>query len=147
MIQINRQPSRRQLRQFAGIWFPAFWALVGLQKTMTGAEFEKLTDMYAKSRHVFERSSYDGGFRTILKSDKVALDRMTHVRVLDERYVLPDDGDLLVTVTAGQDKNGLPIDLLPWLYAFGPGVEVLAPERVREHVRRELRDAADAYDH
>ena len=58
-----------------------------------------------------------------------------------------DDGDLLVTVTAGQDKNGLPIDLLPWLYAFGAGVEVLGPERVREHVRRELRDAADAYDH
>ena len=58
-----------------------------------------------------------------------------------------DDGDLLVTVTAGQDKNDLPIDLLPRLYAFGPGVEVLAPERVRDHVRRELRDAVDAYDH
>jgi predicted DNA-binding transcriptional regulator YafY len=125
-----------------------------------------------------------------------ALDRMTHVRVLDDRYEVPDDfdphaylasawgivagpplevrlrfrndvahrvhahhhrnlridhttddGDLLVTVTAGQDKNGIPIDLLPWLYAFGPGVEVLAPERVREHVRKELRDAAEAYDH
>jgi predicted DNA-binding transcriptional regulator YafY len=57
-----------------------------------------------------------------------------------------DDGDLHVTVTAGQDKHGIPIDLLPWLYAFGAGVEVLAPERVRDHVRRELRDAADAYD-
>lgn len=57
-----------------------------------------------------------------------------------------DDGGLIVTVTAGQDKHGLPIDLLPWLYAFGPGVEVLAPERVREHVRKELRDAANAYD-
>jgi len=57
-----------------------------------------------------------------------------------------DDGDLLVTVTAGQDKLGLPIDLLPWLYAFGPGVEVLAPDHVRDHVARELRDAADAYD-
>jgi predicted DNA-binding transcriptional regulator YafY len=58
-----------------------------------------------------------------------------------------DDGDLLATVTCGQDKHGLPIDLLPWIYAFGPGVEVLAPARVRDHVARELRDAADAYDH
>jgi predicted DNA-binding transcriptional regulator YafY len=124
-----------------------------------------------------------------------ALDRMDNVRVLEERYEVPDDfdphaylasawgivagpplevrlrfrndvahrvqarhhrnlridhttddGDLLVTVTAGQDKNGLPIDLLPWIYAFGPGVEVLAPDHVRDHVARELRDAADAYD-
>lgn len=29
MIEINRTPSRRQLRQFAAFWFPAFWALVG----------------------------------------------------------------------------------------------------------------------
>jgi predicted DNA-binding transcriptional regulator YafY len=136
----------------------------------------------------FERSYFDA-IRTF------ALDRMENVRVLDERYEVPDDfdphahlssawgivagppievrlrfrndvahrvharhhrslridhttddGDLHVTVTAGQDKHGIPIDLLPWLYAFGAGVEVLAPERVREHVRRELRAAADAYD-
>jgi len=55
-----------------------------------------------------------------------------------------DDGNLLVTVTCGQDKRGLPIDLLPWIYAFAPGVEVLAPERVRQQGRRELRDAAAA---
>ena len=121
---------------------------------------------------------------------------MTHVRVLDEHYEVPDDfdlhaylasawgivagpplevrlrfrndvahrvhahhhrnlridrttddGDLIVTVTCGQDMNGLPIDLVHWLYAFGHGVKVLAPERVREHIRKELRDAADAYDH
>ncbi len=29
MIQINRNPSRRELRQFAGIWFPAFFAVIG----------------------------------------------------------------------------------------------------------------------
>jgi hypothetical protein len=28
-MEINRNPSRRELRQFAGIWFPAFFALVG----------------------------------------------------------------------------------------------------------------------
>lgn len=29
MTGINRNPSRRELRQFAGIWLPAFCALVG----------------------------------------------------------------------------------------------------------------------
>jgi hypothetical protein len=29
MLEFNRNPSRRELRQFAGIWFPAFFALVG----------------------------------------------------------------------------------------------------------------------
>ena len=124
-----------------------------------------------------------------------ALDRIENVRVLDERYAIPDDfdphehlssawgivagpglevklrfrgevahrvrarhhrnlridgttddGDLLVTVTSGQDKHSVPIDLLPWLLGFGSGVEVLAPAHVREHVRRELRAAAAAYD-
>jgi hypothetical protein len=29
LIEINWNPTRSQLRQFAGIWFPAFWAVVG----------------------------------------------------------------------------------------------------------------------
>src|ERR1043166_9622397 len=29
LIQINTTPTRRELRQFAGIWFPAAWALIG----------------------------------------------------------------------------------------------------------------------
>jgi hypothetical protein len=29
LIDINRNPTLRELRQFAGIWFPAFFALVG----------------------------------------------------------------------------------------------------------------------
>ncbi len=29
LISLNVDPSRRQLRQFAAIWFPAFFALVG----------------------------------------------------------------------------------------------------------------------
>ncbi len=29
MLEFNRNPSRRELRQFAGIWLPAFFALVG----------------------------------------------------------------------------------------------------------------------
>jgi hypothetical protein len=30
MIEINRNPSTKDLRQFAGIWFPLFCAVVGL---------------------------------------------------------------------------------------------------------------------
>ena len=30
MISINWHPTDRELRQFAGIWFPVFWAVVGL---------------------------------------------------------------------------------------------------------------------
>lgn len=30
MISINWHPTDRELRQFAGIWFPLFWAIVGL---------------------------------------------------------------------------------------------------------------------
>jgi Saxitoxin biosynthesis operon protein SxtJ len=30
MISINWCPTHRELRQFAGIWFPAFWAIVAV---------------------------------------------------------------------------------------------------------------------
>lgn len=53
----------------------AFWSTIGLHETITGEEFQFLTNLYKDSRHVFERSSYDAGFRVLLKSDKVAFDR------------------------------------------------------------------------
>jgi predicted DNA-binding transcriptional regulator YafY len=56
------------------------------------------------------------------------------------------DGDLLVTISCGSDKHGVPIDLLPWLYSWGAGVEVIAPEHVRLLVQDELRRAAAAYE-
>ena len=55
------------------------------------------------------------------------------------------NGDLLVTITCGQDKHGVPIDVLPWLLGWGAGVEVVGPEHVRDVLRRELRAAAAAY--
>jgi len=57
-----------------------------------------------------------------------------------------DDGDLHVTITCGQDKHGVPIDLLPWLYSWGAGIEVTGPANVREVVHRELWAAAAGYD-
>ncbi|MBK8979903.1 MAG: HEAT repeat domain-containing protein [Planctomycetes bacterium] len=50
----------------------AFWAAVGLRSTITGAEFGALSERYAASYHVFERASYDAGFRRLLKEDRVA---------------------------------------------------------------------------
>ena len=38
-----------------------------------------MSRIYAQSQHVFERASFDAGFRTILKSDKAAFDRATMV--------------------------------------------------------------------
>ena len=57
----------------------AFWGIVGLHRTISGEEFQLLSHVYAQSKHVFERASFDSGFRTILKNDKVAFDRATMV--------------------------------------------------------------------
>ncbi len=56
-----------------------------------------------------------------------------------------ESGDLLVTVTSGYDRHGIPIDLLPWLLGWGAGVEVIGPDHVRDALGRELRAAAAAY--
>lgn len=49
----------------------AFWALDGLREFITPAEFKKLADLYANESHVFARSSYDAGFRAIVKDAKL----------------------------------------------------------------------------
>jgi hypothetical protein len=53
----------------------AFWAIIGLGNSINGDEFNKLAAIYGASRHVFERSSYDAGFKAILRGDPAALDR------------------------------------------------------------------------
>lgn len=55
----------------------AFWAIVGLRDSITGKEFNYLSEIYRDSRHVFARSSYDAGFRTILKSSKALIDELS----------------------------------------------------------------------
>ena len=52
----------------------AFWAIVGLEDSITGEEFNHLSNIYGASRHVFARSSYDAGFRAILKSSRARID-------------------------------------------------------------------------
>ena len=62
----------------------AFWGIVGLHQTITGDEFQLLSQIYSQSEHVFERASFDSGFRTILKSDKAAFDRATMVEAIKQ---------------------------------------------------------------
>ncbi|MDA0374005.1 MAG: DUF6288 domain-containing protein [Planctomycetota bacterium] len=53
----------------------AFWAALGVRSTITEAEFGALAERYARSWNVFERASYDGGFRRILREDRAAAER------------------------------------------------------------------------
>lgn len=52
------------------------------------------------------------------------------------------EGSLEVTAHAPLDGSGLPREVLPWVYSFGPRVEVLSPPHIREHWLSELREAA-----
>ncbi|MFQ6131978.1 MAG: DUF6288 domain-containing protein, partial [Armatimonadota bacterium] len=60
----------------------AFWAIVGLHETITGEEFCLLTDIYAREKHVFARSSYNAGFSFLLRGDKVELDAASEARAV-----------------------------------------------------------------
>ncbi len=60
----------------------AFWAIVGLHKTITGPEFEMLADIYAAETAVFARSSYNGGFAFLIGGDKVKLDPAFEAKVI-----------------------------------------------------------------
>ena len=54
-------------------------------------------------------------------------------------------GGLFVTVTAATAKNGLPLDLIPWIRSWGSMVEVLEPEHVRQAIANDLTEAATRY--
>ncbi len=51
----------------------AFWALDGLREFIKPEEFQRLADLYADESHVFARSSFDAGFREIVKGAKLDL--------------------------------------------------------------------------
>ena len=56
------------------------------------------------------------------------------------------DHTLEVEVRAGVDNSGLPRELMPWILGWGPRVEVLGPEPVRQHWLKEVRAVLDRYD-
>jgi hypothetical protein len=61
------------IRKFAAHdeWYlreSAYWAVVGLQEAIGHEEFLFLADRFIQSRAVFERSSFDGGIHSVLRS-------------------------------------------------------------------------------
>lgn len=73
-------------------------------------------------------------------------------RVLEGGYpnasepLIYPDGSVELDIRAGADHTGLPRELLPWILSWGPRVEVLDPEPVRQHWLNELRAALRRYD-
>ncbi|WP_081909142.1 YafY family protein [Deinococcus sp. YIM 77859] len=73
-------------------------------------------------------------------------------RVLEGGYpntsdpLIYPDGSVELEIRAGADQTGLPRELLPWILSWGPRVEVLEPEPVRQHWLSELRAALRRYD-
>jgi hypothetical protein len=45
MISINWQPTNRDLRQFAGIWFPVFWIIVAVLVLLRGGSWAAVAPM------------------------------------------------------------------------------------------------------
>lgn len=43
-----------------------------------------------------------------------------------------EDGHILVEISVGTDDGGFPLELLPWIQSWGPRVEVLEPENLRQ---------------
>src|SRR5690606_18950897 len=69
-------------------------------------------------------------------------DRFVRAAVVEERY---ESGDLLLRLTAGVDRHGIPIELVPWLLSWGEQVEVLEPGALRVYIADRLSKAADQY--
>lgn len=52
------------------------------------------------------------------------------------------DGGLEVSVQAGTDGRGFPREILPWVQSWGPRVEVIAPEALRQRWLMEAQQVA-----
>ena len=87
-----------------GEWYlreSAYWAIVGLGSNITEPELMLLAEMYVKSRHVFERSSFDAGMGNLLKANKGGFDEE-----LTARYVRKIGQSLhSALITSGYDEQ------------------------------------------
>jgi predicted DNA-binding transcriptional regulator YafY len=54
-------------------------------------------------------------------------------------------GSLEVEITAGTDSTGFPRELLPWIQSWGPRVEVIEPQHLRERWLEEARAVIKRY--
>ena len=55
------------------------------------------------------------------------------------------DGALEVSIQAGTNDEGFPLELLPWVQSWGPRVEVLEPPNLRKRWLGEARRVAGVY--
>ncbi|PZA07706.1 MULTISPECIES: CRISPR-associated endonuclease Cas3'' [unclassified Meiothermus] len=56
-----------------------------------------------------------------------------------------DDGSLVVELRVGADEEGFPLELLSWIQGWGPRVEVLEPEVLRQRWLEEARAVVERY--
>jgi CRISPR-associated helicase Cas3/CRISPR-associated endonuclease Cas3-HD len=56
-----------------------------------------------------------------------------------------EGGYTLVEINVGTDDEGFPLELLPWIQSWGPRVEVLEPQSLRERWLEEARAVVDLY--
>lgn len=92
------------------------------------------------------------GARTNAVTVRLRFDAEAAFRVLEGGYphltvehVGASDGSVVVSVRVGVDETGLPRELLPWILGWGPRVDVLSPESVRQHWLAELRETLRRY--
>lgn len=56
-----------------------------------------------------------------------------------------EDGYILVEIEIGIDDQGFPLELLPWIQSWGPRVEVLEPQHLRERWLEEAQALVEQY--
>ncbi|WP_027878447.1 CRISPR-associated endonuclease Cas3'' [Meiothermus cerbereus] len=56
-----------------------------------------------------------------------------------------EGGSTLVQITVGTDQNQFPLELLPWIQSWGPRVEVLKPDSLRQAWLHEARQVLELY--
>ena len=71
-------------------------------------------------------------------------------RILEGGYpnmTVQQAGDaVLAEVVVGTDDSGFPLEILSWVQSWGPRVEVLGPENLRERWLEDARDLTSLYD-
>lgn len=55
------------------------------------------------------------------------------------------DGSRLATIRCGVDKSGLPLEVLAWVLTWGPRVEVLKPEALRQRWLEDARQIIERF--
>ena len=110
----------------------AYWAIVGLGSHVTPQEVLFLADMYAKSSHVFERSSYDMGMKILVRASKG-----TFGDKLDKQYAetigkVLTDSQIAQGYEPGAAHNEATFRTMMVLKSFkNPPYKLLVPEFVK----------------